>query len=112
MKKMLLLLLVSASFPILASGWTNTAKVDDIEIIRGQGFQIRGDFGNPSQCSAENTLFVSKNHVQYDQLLSLALTAFTSGKKLKIFSHSCISYGWHGGTHNQLTDSGSMYIKN
>ncbi len=112
MKKLLLSALFLFSNNVFAGGWTNTAAVVDVEIIRDQGFQISGSFGNPSECSTSNTIFVATDHPQYDQLLSLTLTAFTSGKRLRIYSHTCINYGWHGGTYNQLTSAGAMYIKN
>ncbi len=95
----------------LARGWTNTATVKDVEIIRSQGFQITGDFGNPSECVAGDSVFISIDHPQYDQLLSLSLSAFMADKKLRIYSHECADYGWHGGTHNELTVGGAMYIK-
>jgi len=93
-----------------AAGWTTTSPVDHVEIIRGQGFEIKGDFGNPSSCTAANTVFVAINHPQYDQLLSMSLSAFMGGKKLRIYSHRCVDYGWHGGTYNELTGAGSMYL--
>ena len=45
--------LLCSSFTALAEGWTNTANITDIEIIRGKGLQIQGDFGNPSKCSLD-----------------------------------------------------------
>jgi hypothetical protein len=48
--------------------------------------------------------------IDSDQLLSVALAAFMGGKKLRVYSHQCASYGWHGGTYNELTGAGSMYL--
>ncbi|TRY33421.1 hypothetical protein [Aliiglaciecola sp. M165] len=111
MMRILATLLFVFSSAAMAGGWTNTVPVEHVEIIRGQGFEIKGAFGNPSNCSGSDSIFVSTNHPQYDQLLSVALTAFTADKKLKIYSHKCIDYGWHGGTYNELTADGAMYIK-
>lgn len=102
-------ILIFSSFSY-AGGWTQIAKVDHVEVIRAQGFEIKGTFGNPSNCSVGDTVFVSVNHAQYDQLLSVALAAFMGDKKLRIYSHQCINYGWHGGTYNELTAAGSMYL--
>ena len=112
MKKLLVVLITMLSISVNAAGWTNTALVEHIEVIRNDGFQINGVFGNPSECTTSDSVFVSITHPQYDQLLSVAMAAFMSGKKLKIYSHQCINYGWHGGTYNELASTGSMYLKN
>ena len=110
MKGVFLVLMLCCSSMVYAGGWTATAAVEHVEIIRAQGFEIKGSFGNPSECTVGDTIFVSVDHPQYDQLLSVALAAFMGGKKLRIYSHQCINYGWHGGTFNELTASGSMYL--
>ena len=112
MRFLFFILALSFSHIATAGGWTNTASVVDIEIIRGQGFQITGNFGNPSECTAGNTIFIALNHPQYDQLLSVAMSAFMGNKRLRIYSHQCANYGWHGGTYNELTADGAMYIRN
>ncbi|WNO07959.1 hypothetical protein [Teredinibacter sp. KSP-S5-2] len=112
MKYIWLCLTLFVSNLSFANGYTNTANVVDLEIIRAQGFQLRGEFGNPSNCTVTNTVFISVQHPQYERLLSVALAAYMSGKKLQIYSHQCTEYGWHGGTHNELTSAGSMYLKN
>ena len=99
------------SFYSYGGGWTSAAMVEHIEIIRSQGFQIKGAFGNPSQCTVANYVFVAINHPQYDQLLATATAAFLAGKQLKIYSHTCTTYGWHGGSYNELTGDGSMYLQ-
>jgi hypothetical protein len=94
-----------------AGGWTATVRVSNIEVIRDAGFQIGGEFGNPSFCSRPNFVFVSINHPQYAELLSTAMAAFTNGKRLKIYSHQCTDYGWHSGTFNELTVDGAMFLR-
>ena len=112
MLKKLLIAIFITSMPAYAGGWTKTASVIDIEIIRAQGFQIRGEFGNPSECSNANSIFVAVDHPQYEHILSVAMTAFMGNKKLQAYSHKCVEYGWHGGSYNQLTGAGSLYLKN
>lgn len=112
MKSIFLILILSFSSAVFARGWTAIAPVDRIEIIRSQGFEVRGAFGNPSSCDKQDRVFVSISHPQYEQLLSVSLAAYMGGKKLRIYSHQCITYGWNGGSHNELTGSGAMYIVN
>jgi|GEM_PF-4964909 len=112
MKKFVILIVISFSPFVFASDWTAAARPEKVEVIRGQGFQIEGSFGNPSECDSPNSIFVSINHPQYDQLLSVAVSAFMGGKKLRIYSHQCVIYGWHGGSYNELTAGGSMYLLN
>ena len=111
MKRLLTALLLCISTSALTAGWTATATVENIEIIRAQGFQINGAFGNPSNCSNPNSIFVSVDHPQYQAILATATAAFMANKKLYIFSHGCVEYGWHGGTFNELTVAGSIYLK-
>jgi len=92
------------------TGWTKTAEIKHIEVIRGQGFQMQGTFGNPAECTVANHIFIPINHPQYDELYSLAMVAFTSNYKIRGYIHTCIEYGWHGGSYNQLSSSGSLYI--
>lgn len=110
MKYISVILVLLISFSVSAGGWSSEAKVQNVEIIRNQGFQITGLFGNPSECINGNSIFVALDHPQYEELLSIALAAFMGDKKLKVYSHKCVSYGWHGGDHNELTAAGSMYI--
>lgn len=112
MKKILLIGMLLSPVTVFAGGWANTAEVTNVEIIRASGFQIKGGFGNASECSVADTIYIKANHPQYEQLLSTALAAFMGGKKLRIYSHQCADYGWHAGTHNELTADGSMYITN
>lgn len=47
---------------VYAGGWTATAAAEHVEIIRAQGFEIKGSFGNPSECTVGDTIFVSVDH--------------------------------------------------
>lgn len=109
--KTILFLLFILSPVVFSGGWTNEATINELEIIRGQGFQMTGTFGNPSQCQHGNSVFVSINHPQYNHILAFAMSAYLSQKKVKIYSHKCIAYGWHGGDYNELTGAGSIYLK-
>ena len=95
---------------VFAGGWTLTSEINHIEIIRGQGFQLQGDFGNPASCTGSNYIYIPIAHPQYDQLYSSAMIAFTSNKKVRAYLHTCTAYGWHGGTFGTLNGAGSLYI--
>lgn len=110
--KIIFVLLSIYSCVLDAAGWTSVASVEHVEVIRAQGFEVKGAFGNPSNCETGDSVFVSIEHPQYDQLLSVALAAFMGNKKLRIYSHQCVNYGWHGGTYNELISHGSMYLLN
>ena len=99
----------------LAGGFSNFAIPTRIDIDRGNGFMIYGDFGNPGNCTTANRLYVQKTHPQYDQMYAMALTAFTSGKKIQGYSHNCASVSWYTATtttYNTLADQGTLYITN
>ena len=73
MKKLLALaLLLISSAAIANGGWTSTGTNDGsvkfIEVVRAQGFLIKGNFGNPAECSAPDYLWIDIAHPQYDQL--------------------------------------------
>lgn len=114
MKKIIIILtLLFISEAVLsAHGSTSYAVPTKLEVVRGQGFMVFGDFGNPGECSTSNTIWVPIEHPQYDQLYSTALTAFTANKKIQAYIHSCVNMGWHGGTQNTLSAPGAMYLSN
>lgn len=118
MKKLTLALL--AFIPVFAnaqSGWTTNpgnggGGITAVEVVRAQGFFINGNLGNPAGCSNSDTLWIAIDHPQYDILYSTVLAAYMSGKKIQAYAHQCGSFGWHGGSHNQVTGDGALYIRN
>ena len=111
MKKIFAACIFVFSFSANAGGWTADATIERVEIVRDQGFMVFGTFGNPSECTATDALWIPISHTQYEQLYSTALSAFIGGKKLKAYAHTCSEIGWHGGSYNTLSNSGAMYIK-
>ncbi len=111
MKSFLCICAILFSATVAAEGWTSTSRVSSVEIIRDQGFEVKGAFGNPSACQRGDTIFVSINHPQYAELFSTAMAAFSNGKRLKMYSHQCVSYGWHRGNYNELTAAGAMFMR-
>ena len=117
-KTVITIALLVCSAAVIAGGWTtysassNAGKIEWVEVVRAQGFLVSGDFGNPANCEVAGRIWVPIDHPQYDQLYSMVLTAFTSGKKIQAHAAECTAIGWHGGTYNTLTGAGAMYLRN
>ncbi len=109
MKKIFLAIVFFVS-SIIAGGYTGYETVTNIEVIRNQGFIIRGSFTNVNTCE-QNDLYVKLGHPQYNQLYSTALTAMTTGMQIKAYSHSCEYMSWFGKTYNLISESGVLYLK-
>lgn len=98
-----------------AGGYTEAAIPTRVEIVQNAGFMIAGAFGNPSAtpCGTGNYIWIAASHPQYDRLLALAMTAFTSRTKLVAYVHQCSVVPWlSASTFNELTVSGSMSLSN
>ncbi len=104
------LLTYTLAATVFAAGWTSQVSPTTVEVARGQGFFVFGAFGNPSSCTATGAFWVSINHPQYEMLFSLVTTAIVSGKTIKAYSHQCATPGWHGGTYNEVTGNGAIYL--
>ncbi|MEP2990309.1 MAG: hypothetical protein ABJN65_00980 [Parasphingorhabdus sp.] len=104
--------MVFAATAHAAGGWTANEVPVKVEIVRGQGFMIFGSYGDPGNtpCGTDNGIWVPKEHTQYAELLSTALSAFAGQFKLQAYVHTCVNIGWHGGEYNQLSNSGALYI--
>lgn len=105
-------LLMAVAAPVSgAPGWTAVATPTDIELVRGQGVLIAGAFGNPgTPCTDADKIWIAATHPQYQALLSTALSAMAGGMKIHAYVHGCAAIGWHGGTYNELTADGALYI--
>ncbi len=93
-----------------AAGWATEAVPTSIDIMRQEGFVIKGAFGNQNSCQRTNEIFVADTHQAYDQLYATAMSALMSGAKLKIYVHQCTLLGWHNQTANELIYGGVMTI--
>ena len=119
MKKAWLLRLILGLLPLLApvtahaaGGWTATVAPEKVEVVRTTGFMIFGPFGNPGSnlCTNPDGIWVAQTHPQYRELLSTALSAVAGGLKLQAYVHNCTNMGWHGGTYNELTGDGALFV--
>ncbi len=114
MKKYILFIVLMSSANAFAGGWTNSGSVEFVELVRGQGFLVKGDFGSGIGCvnAAADYLWVAIDHPQYDQLYSTVLAGYMAGKKIRAYAHTCTEIGWHGGSYSTLNGAGSLYLQN
>lgn len=115
MKKVLLVALLFVSLPALSGAFSSAAVPTRVDIERGNGFMVYGNFGNPMNCTKENRFFIQKTHPQYSEIYSTVLAAFTAQKKILLYSHTCTPVGWYSRpevTYNTVTPSGTVYILN
>ena len=106
----LLFLVLINSQTILAGGWSNQATISKLELVRGQGVAIFGNFGNPAGCTQSYAWWINKNHPQYDKLYSMLMAAMLSDKKIRGYAHGCEEFGWHGGSFNTISGPGALYM--
>lgn len=113
MKIFTFLVLVIISISSFAGGWTQTGKIEFIEVVRGQGFLVKGALGSKIGCTdaKDGYLWVAIDHPQYDTLYSTVLAAYMSGKSIKAYTHDCTEIGWYSGKYSTLSGSGSLNIK-
>lgn len=109
-----LLITIFSSIKIYAGGSTNWVTPTRIDLERGRGMMVYGLFGNPSDCTIPNQIYVNSDHPDYDRIYSMILAAYMSGKKISAYSHSCDSVGWYSSTnvtYNIIQQNSAVYIK-
>ncbi|MEY8213230.1 MAG: hypothetical protein RPR97_01965, partial [Colwellia sp.] len=85
-----------------------------IDIERGNGFMIYGEFGNPGGCTISDRVYVKSDHPQYKEIYSMVLAAYMAGKRVQPYVNDCLTAGWYvvpSTTFNTLTASGSLNIR-
>ena len=115
MRKFTLLSLLFLSMPALSGAFSNVAVPTRVDIERGNGFMVYGNFGNPMNCTYGERFFIQKTHPQYSEIYSTILAAFTANKKIKLYSSSCQPATWYSKpefTYNTVTSNGTVYILN
>lgn len=96
-----------------ASGWSVAAVPERVDVVRANGLLVWGAFGNASNCTISNRYFIKLDHPQYKEIYSMVLTAYLTGKKIKIYSNTCESLTWYSvpeTTYNTLTAGGSVNL--
>lgn len=97
MKKILLsaLLLTSTSTTVLAAGYTNLVVPTRIDVERGEGFAIFGNFGNPGGCTNSNVIFVRSSSPHYKEMYAAALGAFMGKYRIQVYVTACQTITWY-----------------
>ena len=104
MKKIVfsILLLQLTCMSASAAGYSNAAIPTQIDVERGEGFAIYGDFGNPGGCTNVNVLFVRSNSPHYKEMYAAALSAFTGRFRLQAYVVNCQTITWYTVAPNTL----------
>ena len=114
MKVIVLIGLLLASFTSYAGARTNWAVPTQINIVRGEGVMVYGDFGNPNNCTKADLFFIKSDHPSFDRIYSTLMTAYLAKKEVKAYIHECQPVLWYSvveTTYNTLTLSGDFQIK-
>jgi hypothetical protein len=113
--RILVLLIVFLSPLSFAGSWSDVAVPTGIDIERGNGFLVRGDFGNNGGCTQADSVYVQANHPQYKEIYSAAVAAYMAGKKIQLYINDCITRGWYvtaDKTFSTLTGGGTFKLVN
>lgn len=111
---MLVIFLMNYAYNAFAGGYGTWTVPTRIDVERGNGFMVYGNFGNPNNCTNSSRFYVPVTHPQYDKMYSLVLTAFTSNKQISPYFHKCSAVTWYSlpsVTYNWVS-SGSIGIRN
>lgn len=77
------------------SSWTTPTQIEYVN----DGVLVSGSFGNPSNCEDADQVFISRAKVgseQFDPILSMILTAFSSKREVMIHTTDCFNVSYHG----------------
>ena len=79
------------------AGYSNWAIPEQIEYVN-DGILVTGNFGNPSNCSDSNYLFISRTATgeePFKVMTSMVLAALTSKREIKMHTTRCFSVSYH-----------------
>lgn len=101
-----------ATLPVtsIAADYTSWAVPTTVEVVSG-GIVIIGDFGNANGCSQTNMIIYPNTQVDYDVVVSMALTALTSEREMRFYADDCVPFAFHGGTINRARNGQGIFIR-
>ena len=109
MKKYIAAVIFALSASQAFAGWTDSAVPSRVDLDRGNGFMVWGDFGNPNSCQNGDQFYVNKDHPQYKEIYSMVLTAIVSGRMVKAYITSCEQALWYSSnTTNTMKGADSV----
>lgn len=113
MKAIAISFLLIFAISTYAGGWSDWAVPTQIDMERGNGIMVYGEFGNPSDCAITNKFYIQKTHPEYDKIYGVVLAAFSAQKELRAYSHKCGAVGWYTATPNafNFVSDGAVNIR-
>ena len=106
MKKLMIavLMLQLPGMTAFAAALSNAAVPTRIEVERGEGFTIYGNFGNPGGCTPAyaNMLFVKSSSPHYKEMYSVALAAFAGKYRIFAYVVNCQTITWYANPPDTL----------
>lgn len=96
MKKVLLAsLLLLGSLEVSAGAWSDWAVPTRVDIERGNGVMVYGNFGNKGSCTVSNRVYIPATHPEFDKVYALLLAGFTANKEVQLYVENCQPVGWY-----------------
>lgn len=88
--------LMAASAPAFSgAGWSTSAVPTSIDVVRGEGFMIYGQFGNGGSCTFSDQVFIQANAPDYKALLATAMLAYSMGRQIMVYTDACVARAWY-----------------
>ena len=115
MKKFGILVILCSIFasPLaFAGGYTNWATPTSVQLVDG-GLLIAGAFGDPNACGKSDYVFVPGTNNDYKESVSLAFSALTAGRQMRIYITACttVSFHWSGNVVDESLDGPDIDMK-
>lgn len=108
MKSVIPILALSLMSAVCNAEYGTWGTPTSASLILNKGLKVQGNFGNPNSCERANTIFVSTGHPQYDQIYSMVMTAFASGRRLRFEVRKCAVVGWIATQSIGILDASAM----
>lgn len=100
------------SVPSYAGAFSNWAVPTRIDLERGNGVLVYGEFGNAGDCVITNKVYIPESHPQYDKAYAMVLAAFTAGKEVVFYIDQCLPVGWYAQASNTFNaTTKTVYIR-
>jgi len=97
-----------------AAGWSQLAVPTGVDVERGNGIMVYGNFGNAGSCTVTDQVYVRSTHPQYKEVYSAILLAFSTGKQLRFHIASCDAVTWYSAptvTYNIMEPGGALFMR-
>jgi len=92
---LVVMLMSSIATPVVhAAGSGGTVALTKVDVDQGQVFLSGTGMVNPDGCLAYTRPVILNTNPQFDQLLSVSLTAMATGKKVALWFSGCHATFW------------------